>query len=73
MLLLSGCAYDYYPQVQKERVRLIKKEEKWRGENMQVAQYWQSSTHGSIIFFELLPIGDTGSPVGSSIILLNKR
>lgn len=73
LLLLTGCAYDYFPQVERQSVTLIRKEEKWRGENRQIAQYWQLDNRAGIVFFELLHLGDTGSFIGTRAIILNRR
>ena len=68
--LLMTCKSADYVQVETVRVKLIKKEVLTRYPNDRVAQYWEGDR---FVFFQALPVGDTGQIIGTYAIVFKPK
>lgn len=63
ILIFSCASYDDI-QIEHVMVKLVKKELHARGGRYAVFQYWEDTRRKGVIYFEELPIGDTGYYIG---------
>lgn len=74
LVFFTACRLPQEVQVTGTYAILLKKGIAYRGSGQRVVQYWrQCDDRGAIIFYEMLPEGDTGYVIGSIHHVLLQR
>jgi len=71
--IVIGCATTDDIQIENVMTKLVKKERHQRGGQYVIFQYWEDVKRKDVIYFEELPLGDSGYRIGMQQPLFLKR